>query len=98
MIAAGGAGNPKQSGFLSAGAQISRGQGVEAAAGDVELIGGLRGLQGALRKGFEHSADKRRRMTAEQLLVIFKKRRIPRRVTQPSVFSPAIATLGLLKD
>jgi hypothetical protein len=71
------AGNPEGRCFLGAGAEVSCGEGVEAAAGDTQLISGPSGAQRALGKGFEHIANKRRRMTMDELLVVFRARRLP---------------------
>ena len=46
-----------------AGAQVSGGEGIEAAAGQPELFGGLGGRQGALAEGSQHMPDKRRGVT-----------------------------------
>ena len=81
MVAAGVAGNPEGCCFLGAGAEVSRGEGIETTAGDAELIGRLGSPQCAFGKGFEHIADKRRRVTMDELLVIFRAERIPCRLT-----------------
>lgn len=81
VVAAGVAGNPAADCCLGASAKVSRGESIKAAAGDAELIGCLGGPQGALGKGFEHIADKRRCMTTDELLIIFRAGRIPRRRT-----------------
>ena len=99
MIAARSTRHPKLRLLFSAGARVSGGQRVEAAAREAELVGGFGGRQGVLPESFEHLPDERGRVTMEQLLVFFKGGEDSRNKAPPQpVFSSAIATLGLLKD
>jgi len=51
--------------FLSASMTVITGQGIEAAGGDVQLVGGLNGRQRVLLEGLENMPDERRAMTME---------------------------------
>ena len=72
MIAPGSAGRPKVGLLLGAGAQVSGGQRVQAAAREAELLGGLRGGQRAQAKTFQDVTDEGGRVAMEQLVVFFK--------------------------
>ena len=79
VIAAGVARHPVRALLLRAGTEVNGGQSVESTAGDAELIGSLRSFQPALSKGFEHIPDEGRRVTADELLVVFRTGSIPAR-------------------
>ena len=72
MVATGSAGGPAR--WLLAGARgvVSGGQSVEAAAGEAELAGGLGRVEGVAPEMFQHMADKRGRVTMDELLMLFK--------------------------
>ena len=72
VIAAGVARNPDWSSFMSASTEVSGGQSVQPAAGNPELISRLNSFQPVLRKTFEHISNKGRRVTSNELLVIFR--------------------------
>ena len=72
VVATGAARDPASAVLVGAGAAVGGGQRVAPAAGKVELVGGMRGRQGAVAEGFEHVADKRRCMAMGELLVVFK--------------------------
>jgi hypothetical protein len=80
-MAAGVARQPVRALFLRAGTEVSGGESVESAAGDAELIGSLRSFQPALSKSFEHIPDEGRRVTTDELLVVFRTGSIPARLT-----------------
>ena len=48
---------------------VIAGQGIEAAGGDVQLVGGLSGRQRVLLEGLENMPDERRAMTMLMLLI-----------------------------
>src|ERR1035437_3377594 len=55
-----GSGDPQPRLLARAGAEVSGGEGIEAAAGQPELFGGLGGRQGVLPEGSQHMPVKRR--------------------------------------
>ena len=77
VIAAGVARNPVRTLFMSASAEVSGGESIESAAGNPELISRLNGFQPVLSKGFEHIPDEGRRVTVDELLVVFRTASIP---------------------
>ena len=76
VIAARVAGCPDRCGFPGASPEESSGESIKPAAGNAELISGLNGFEPGLSKGFEHIPDEGRRVTANELLVVFRAWRI----------------------
>jgi hypothetical protein len=65
VVTAGATRSPEVRLFLSASMAVIAGQGIEAAGGDVQLVGGLSGRQRVLLEGLENMPDERRAMTME---------------------------------
>ena len=65
MVTAGATRSPEVGLFLSASMAIITGQGIEAAGGDVQLVGSLSGRQRVLLEGLENMPDERRAVTME---------------------------------
>ena len=89
MVAVGSAGGPERCLLAGAGGVVSGGQRVEAAAGEAELLGGLRGVQGVEAEAFKDMTNERGRVTMNELLVLFKARRLCATRPAPTVFSRA---------
>jgi hypothetical protein len=72
---------------MSASAEVCGGESIASAAGNPELISRLNGFHSVLRKTFEHISNKGRRVTSNELLVIFRTGSIPcRTVPAASLF------------
>ena len=73
MVATGSPGRPEGQLFAGASGVVSGGQSGKAAAGQSELRGGLRRVQSVSPECVENMADKRGRVTMDELLVFFKR-------------------------
>lgn len=72
MITAGTARHPYLGRFVRAGFEVFGAQGIETAAGNFELVSRLGGTEPQFPKTIQHVTNEGRRMSVEQLLVLFK--------------------------
>ena len=73
MISAGTARHPQVGRFVRAGFEVFGTEGIETAAGNFELVGGLGGAEPQFPKAIQNVTNEGRCMPMEQLWVLFKK-------------------------